>query len=237
MIKWLGGKNPSDLGFKIGDRKRALKPFLVAHSCTAFTACCRCLSMVSRERPRKQIARSSTKSALKMSLAIQEGSSLIFSPKHVGWAIFWVFLVKLVFNHRLYENGPGGRLLNATTKINMSIAGQKVTLMLTSNPTWWQMTKISSHWSCRWQSQTSTERMDVLHSTEQYKSWVDITNLWNQWMIATNSQEIPCDNKVGFLADIGRTPPLLPMLHEKEGGQTQVWGYQSTLVKAPLVVE
>ena len=46
-----------------------LKPFLVAHSCMAFTACCRCLSMVSRKRPRKQIARSSTKSALKMSLA------------------------------------------------------------------------------------------------------------------------------------------------------------------------
>ena len=60
-----------------------LKPFLVAHSCMAFTACCRCLSMVSRERPRKHIARSSTKSALKMSLAIQEGSPLIFSPKHV----------------------------------------------------------------------------------------------------------------------------------------------------------
>ena len=60
-----------------------LKSFLVAHSCMAFTACCRCLSMVSKERLRKQIARSSTKSALKMSLAIQEGSSLIFSPKHV----------------------------------------------------------------------------------------------------------------------------------------------------------
>ena len=41
-----------------------LKPFLVAHSCMAFTACCRCLSMVSRERPRKHIARSSTKSAV-----------------------------------------------------------------------------------------------------------------------------------------------------------------------------
>ena len=60
-----------------------LKPFLVAHFSMAFTACCRCLSMVSRERPRKQIARSSTKSALKMSLAIHEGSSLIFSPKHI----------------------------------------------------------------------------------------------------------------------------------------------------------
>ena len=60
-----------------------LKPFLVAHSSMAFTACCRCLFMVSRERPRKQIARSSTKSALKMSLAKQEGSSLIVSPKHV----------------------------------------------------------------------------------------------------------------------------------------------------------
>ena len=38
-----------------------LKPFFVAHSCMAFTAYCRCLSMVSRERPWKQIARSSTK--------------------------------------------------------------------------------------------------------------------------------------------------------------------------------
>ena len=60
-----------------------LNPFLVAHSCMAFTACCRCLSIVSRERQRKQIARSSTKSALKMSVAIRYGSSLIFSPKHV----------------------------------------------------------------------------------------------------------------------------------------------------------
>ena len=32
-----------------------LKPFLVAHSYMAFTACCKCLFMVSRERPRKQI--------------------------------------------------------------------------------------------------------------------------------------------------------------------------------------
>ena len=31
-----------------------LKPFLVAHSCMAFTACCRCFSMVSRKRPLKQ---------------------------------------------------------------------------------------------------------------------------------------------------------------------------------------
>ena len=60
-----------------------LKPFLVAQSCMEFAACWRCLSMVSRERPGKQIARSSTKSALKMSLAIQDSSSLIFSPKHV----------------------------------------------------------------------------------------------------------------------------------------------------------
>ena len=60
-----------------------LNPFLVAHSCMTFTACCRCLSMLSRERPQKQIARSSTKSALKMSMAIIDGSSLIFSPKHV----------------------------------------------------------------------------------------------------------------------------------------------------------
>ena len=48
-----------------------LKPFLVAHSFMAFTACCKCLSMLSRERPWKQTARSSTKSALKMSLAIK----------------------------------------------------------------------------------------------------------------------------------------------------------------------
>ena len=60
-----------------------LKPFPVAHSCMALTACCKCLSMVSMERPLKQISRSSTKSALKMSLEIRDGSSLIFSPKHV----------------------------------------------------------------------------------------------------------------------------------------------------------
>ena len=60
-----------------------LKPFLVAHSFMAYTACCKCLSMVSRERPWKQTARSSTKSVLKMSLVMQDGSSLIFSPKHV----------------------------------------------------------------------------------------------------------------------------------------------------------
>ena len=60
-----------------------LNLFLVAHPSMAFTACCRCLSMVSRERPRKLIARSSTKSALRMSLAIRDGSSLIFSPQHV----------------------------------------------------------------------------------------------------------------------------------------------------------
>ena len=78
-----------------------LKPFLIAHSCMEFTACCRCLSMVSRERPRKQIARSSTKSALKMSLAIQQGSSLIFSPKTchsqntASWnTFFWVEFVR-----------------------------------------------------------------------------------------------------------------------------------------------
>ena len=35
-----------------------LNPFLVAHSCIEFTACYKCLSMMSRERPWKQIARS-----------------------------------------------------------------------------------------------------------------------------------------------------------------------------------
>ena len=60
-----------------------LKPFPVAHSCMALTACCKCLSMVSKERPQKQITRSSTKSALKISLAIWDGGSLIRSPKHV----------------------------------------------------------------------------------------------------------------------------------------------------------
>ena len=78
-----------------------LKPFLVAHSCMEFTACCKCLSMVSRERPRKQIDRSSTNSALKMSLAMQEGSSLIFSPKTghsqdtTSWnTLLWVEFVR-----------------------------------------------------------------------------------------------------------------------------------------------
>ena len=36
MIKWLGGKNPSDLGFKIGDRKRALV-YSAYVECTACT--------------------------------------------------------------------------------------------------------------------------------------------------------------------------------------------------------
>ena len=60
-----------------------LKTYPVVHSCIAFTACCKCILMAFRERPRKWIARSSTNSALKMSLAIQEGSSLTFSAKHV----------------------------------------------------------------------------------------------------------------------------------------------------------
>ena len=60
-----------------------LKPFLVTHSCIALTACCKCLSMVCRQRPRKQITRSSMNSALKMSFAIHEGSSLSFRQKHV----------------------------------------------------------------------------------------------------------------------------------------------------------
>ena len=42
----------------------------------------KCLPMVSRERPRKHITGSSTKSALNMSLEIR-ASSLIVSPKHV----------------------------------------------------------------------------------------------------------------------------------------------------------
>ena len=57
-----------------------LKPSLVAHSGMALTACCKYLSMVPREHPQKQNARSPTKSALKTSLAIQEGRPLIFSP-------------------------------------------------------------------------------------------------------------------------------------------------------------
>ena len=78
-------------------RAANLKSLVVAHSCMAFTACCKCLSMVSREPPRKQIARSSTKSALKMSLAIWDGNSLILSPKHVTantpHTFFWVEFV------------------------------------------------------------------------------------------------------------------------------------------------
>ena len=81
-----------------------LKPFLVTHSCIAFTACCKCLYSVQgapRERPRKQIARSSTNSALKMSLAIHEGSSLIFKSETchgehaTSWNTFlWVEFVR-----------------------------------------------------------------------------------------------------------------------------------------------
>ena len=52
-----------------------LEPFLVTHSCMAFTAYYKWLSIVSRKCPWKQIARSSTNRAPKMSLVIQEGSS------------------------------------------------------------------------------------------------------------------------------------------------------------------
>ena len=78
-----------------------LKPFLIAHSCMEFTACCRCLSMVSRERPRKQIARSSTKSALKMSLAIQEGSSLCYNSDVMQDNLF-----TLTFQHAWQKTAP-----------------------------------------------------------------------------------------------------------------------------------
>ena len=79
-----------------------LKPFLVVHSCAAFTACCICLSMVPRERPWKQIAMSSTKSALKMSFAIREGNSFIFNPKE--W-VFTHFTYRLMFYR--YVRGVG----------------------------------------------------------------------------------------------------------------------------------
>ena len=60
-----------------------LKPFLVAHSCMAFTACCRCPYGVQRASSKtdRQVV---DKECLEDSLAIQEGSSLIFSPKHVA---------------------------------------------------------------------------------------------------------------------------------------------------------
>ena len=58
-----------------------LNPFVIAHSCMAFTACCRCPSMVSRERPRKQIARSSTKSAEEMLLFTHALNASVVLPK------------------------------------------------------------------------------------------------------------------------------------------------------------
>ena len=59
-----------------------LKPYLVAHSCMAFTDCCRCLFMVSRERPQKQIARSSTKNALKTNIRASLQSHLTSPHPH-----------------------------------------------------------------------------------------------------------------------------------------------------------
>ena len=60
-----------------------LKPFLVAYPCMPFTACWKCLSVVSRKRSRKQITRSSTKTAVKISRAVWDGSSLIIISKHI----------------------------------------------------------------------------------------------------------------------------------------------------------
>ena len=77
---WIGVRwNAGFYTYKAAD----LKPFLVAQFCMTFITCCKCLSMVSRQRPRKQITKSSIKSALKMSLAISEGSALDFSSKHI----------------------------------------------------------------------------------------------------------------------------------------------------------
>ena len=58
-------------------------PFLIAHSCMAFTACCRCLSMVSRGAFENR-SPDHQKSALKMSMAKRDGSSSIFSPMHIA---------------------------------------------------------------------------------------------------------------------------------------------------------
>ena len=55
---------------------KKLKPFPVANYHMVFTACCTCLSMVFRDRHPNR----SPRSALKMSLVIREGNSLIFSP-------------------------------------------------------------------------------------------------------------------------------------------------------------
>ena len=60
-----------------------LKPFCSAHPWIASTACWRCLSMAWRELPRKQMAKSSTNRALKISGGIWRGKSLILRPKQV----------------------------------------------------------------------------------------------------------------------------------------------------------
>ena len=74
---------PKELRWLLHWQKCVTNPLFVAHACMLFTTCYKCLSMVSRERSLKQITRSSTKSALKMSIAIREGSWLISSPKHL----------------------------------------------------------------------------------------------------------------------------------------------------------
>ena len=76
------------------------------------------------------------------------------------WMIFDVghafcILSAIGFDHWLYGNSPGGRLLNATTNINMSITGQKnVTPVLTLNPKQRCMATIPGYRSSRWWSQT-----------------------------------------------------------------------------------
>ena len=60
-----------------------LKPFCSAHPWIASTACWRCISMAWRELPRKQMAKSSTNRALKISGGIWRGKSLILRPKQV----------------------------------------------------------------------------------------------------------------------------------------------------------
>ena len=94
-----------------------LNTFFVARFCMAFIACCRCLSMVSRERPRKQIARSSTKNALKMSMAIRDGSSLISSTLVIYTRVLGTRAVSM--NDTKCQLGSSGKMIEASLNISL----------------------------------------------------------------------------------------------------------------------
>ena len=101
-------------------------------------------------------------------LYVSEGGCLFWGGIAVGiWMIFDVghafcILSVIGFDQWIYENSPGGRLLNATTNINMSITGHKTSPLCspsTPNKDAWPRFRVIE--AADDDHRPLTERMDV----------------------------------------------------------------------------